>query len=723
MSRLSDVTSSELSFATGVLSVRGDVSADAVEMRVRELGYDAEVLQEDIASVPTAQSTEKPRSFWQYMLHRNDSRAAMLAFVLLLPGLIFHEFLPWLNVDSIAIDIASITAMLLAGYSVMRSAWRSLRINHDINMNVLMSIAAIGALFIGAYTEAAVVMVLFVIGETLEGYTADKARDSIRSLMSLTPGRAIRLDGREGQIVETTVEITELHVGDQVLVKPGERIPMDGVVLSGRSSVDQAPITGESRMVDKSTGDEVFAGCINGEAALRIEVTHLAADNTISRMIRLVEEAQEQRAPTQRFIDRFARYYTPAVIAIALAVALIPTLALGQPWLVPDDPTQGWLYRALALLVVACPCALVLSTPVTLVSAISNAARHGLLFKGGAFIERLNGIKAIAFDKTGTLTRGEPSVVNYLSVSCPNPMLTECAACDDVLALASAVERSATHPLAEAVVRESQRRGLTGSYPPAEGVVTLGGRGVRGVVNGRAITIGSHLYFDQHIEHAPDHCQAVGKLDSQGQTTMMISSQGDYRGFIAVADTVRDDSPAAISALKKLGIEHLLMLTGDSLSTAQVVASQVGITDIWAGCLPEEKMAVLADTRKKYGSIAMVGDGINDAPALASADVGVAIGTTAQAMETADVTIMAPSLMPLAFAIRLSRSAMRTIQVNVILSLLVKFIVFALILVGTGTMWMAVLADVGMSLLVTLNGTRLLRSPKPDTPPARKSKR
>ncbi|MCB9131333.1 MAG: heavy metal translocating P-type ATPase [Anaerolineales bacterium] len=711
VARLADVDACEINFTSETLRVNGAAPAAAIVARVEELGYGIDEIEPGAQAGQPGRQPPVQHNFLHYMTSRRDTQLALLATLLLLPGLLFDELLPGLGVSSPLINLASVAAMLLAGSSVMRNAWRSLRIARQLNISVLMSIAAIGAVIIGAYTEAAVVMVLFVIGEALEGFTAERARSSIRSLMSLQPAEAICLVPEDGRIIELLVNVSALNVGDRILVKPGERIPMDGRVVSGASAVNQAPITGESRLIDKQAGAEVFASSINGEGALEIEVTHLAEDNTISRMIRMVEEAQEQRAPTQRFIDRFSQYYTPAVIVIAALVALIPTVVYGLPLVDAADPTAGWLYRALTLLVVACPCALVISTPVALVSAISNGARNGVLFKGGVHVENLAKIKAIAFDKTGTLTNGAPSVVAYRSVDCILPDQVACDHCDDLLALASAVERRAEHPLARAVVHEAAVRGVSDLYPAASGVATLTGRGVTGEVSGQRIAIGSHSFFDQSIPHPSEHCDALTAVDAQGYSTMLVSRNDSYQGYIAAADTVRPSSRAALAELKRMGLHHLVMLTGDNAATAQIVADEVGVSETLANCLPEDKVDAVRTLQARYGEIAMVGDGINDAPALAASTVGIAIGNTAQAMETADVTLMRDSLLPLPFAIRLSRAAMRTVKVNVAFSLLVKFVVFVLVLAGTGTMWMAVLADVGMSLLVTLNGMRLLRRP------------
>lgn len=730
VARVEGVEACTLNFTTETLQVQGPVAPGAVIDRVRELGYDA---TETPTNQPTNslanQSTVKPTNLRRYLWQQADTRLALLGALLILPGLIFHELLPGLGWHHPLFDVTSLAAMITAGYPIAVNAWRSLRFNREININVLMTLAAAGAVVIGVYTEAGLVMVLFAIGEALEGYTTSRARDSIRSLMTVAPQEAWVLRpclechehlGQNGYsggpcpfctVEEQRLPVAELRLGDRIIVKPGERVAMDGRVLAGVSSVNQAPITGESRLVEKAAGDQVFASSINGEGSLEIEVTHLAADNTISRLIKMVEEAQERRAPAQRLVDRFAQIYTPAVVVLATLVALVPPLFFGAPFWNAAAPTQGWLYRALALLVVACPCALVISTPVSIVSAISNAAHNGVLIKGGAYLEILSRARAIAFDKTGTLTRGRPAVVAVRSVRCETPNGAVCADCDDLLALAHAVEQRSEHPLARAIVEEAEQRGVQRQYPVASAVRALAGRGVTGLVNGRQVTVGSHAHFDNEVPH-PAHCQEVVAADRQGYTTMLVSADGDYVGYIAVADTVRQSSRPAVSALKRLGLQALVMLTGDNEATARSVGQQVGVEDVRANCLPEEKVAAVTALRRQYGDVAMVGDGINDAPALASASVGVAIGSTAQAMETADVVLMGNDLRQLPFALELSRATMRTIRVNVALSLGIKFVFLLLVLLGLGTMWMAVLADVGTSLLVTLNGMRLLRQPE-----------
>ena len=711
--QLEGVAQCELNFTTAKLRVEGPIAEATVMGQVRALGYEITPAIQHAAPPPV----EPLPNFWRYLWQRGETRLALFGALLILPGLIFTEFLGqaygWVN-------LLALVALLLAGLPVARSAWRSLRVNRELNINVLMTIAAVGAVVIGAYTEAGMVMVLFALSEALEGYTGNRARHAIRSLLSTAPsvatviGRAQQtLTNYELPITNYQLPITDLRIGDLLLVKPGERIPMDGQVSKGASAVNQAAITGESLPVEKTVGDELFAGSINGEGVLEVTVTHLAADNTISRMIRLVEEAQERRAPVQRFVDQFARWYTPAVVIIAAIVAILPPLLLGQPFWNPDAETFGWLYRGLALLVVACPCALVISTPVSLISAITNGARHGVLFKGGAFLEQLSRVRTVALDKTGTITAGQPKVVALRTVDCQSftPIAENCVACDDLLALASAVEGQSEHPLARAIVGAATERGLAHRYTDVNSVTALSGRGVTGLVDGRQVLIGSHAYFDAMVGHGDDHCIAATGDADQGYTSMLLSVDGTYQGAIALADSVRPSSRTAITQLKAAGIEQVVMLTGDNQGAAHSIGSQVGVTDVRAELLPADKLAAIRALQAEHGPVAMVGDGINDAPALAAADVGIAIGGaagTAQAMETADITLMNADLGQLAYAVRLSRAAMRTIHINVVLSIGIKLAFLVVVLLGWGTMWMAVVADMGTSLLVTLLGMRLL---------------
>jgi Cd2+/Zn2+-exporting ATPase len=717
VAQLPGVQSCELSFTTERLRVRGDIPRDVVVQRVRDLGYE---VAEPVADAAAPAPPPPAPGFLGFMWARLETRLALLGALLVLPGVVLHEILGW---DALWIDALALLAMALTIVPVARSAWRGLTLSRELNINALMTIAAVGAVVIGAYVEAGLVMVLFALGEALEGYTSTRARHAITSLMEVVPQTAVRLGTAcGGSGCEERVAVRELQVGDVIVVRPGERIPMDGAVRAGHSAVNQAPITGESRLVEKEPGSEVFAGSINGEGSLELTVTHLAADNTIARMIRLVEEAQERRAPVQRFVDQFAKYYTPAVVVLAFLVAALPPLLFGQPFWNPSPEEFGWLYRGLALLVVACPCALVISTPVSMVSAMSAAARGGVLIKGGAYLEALSKVRAVAFDKTGTLTAGRPAVVAVRAAGCPArgvAAVGHCDACDEVLALAGAVERRSEHPLAHAITAASAERGLDARLPAAEGVRALVGRGVSGLVGGREVLIGSHRHFEGTIAHDPAHCAAAAQDAAAGHTPVMVSVGGSYQGTITLADTVRASSRSAVEQLRGLGLRAVVMLTGDQGATAERIGAEVGVTEVRAELLPDQKVAAVQALQHEHGPVAMVGDGINDTPALATASVGIAIGGahggTNQAMETADVTLMSDDLRQLPFAIGLGRAAMRTVGVNVALSIGIKLVFLVLVLLGMGTMWMAVLADVGTSLLVTLNGMRLLgyRGPRP----------
>ncbi len=737
VSRLEGVQAARVDYATGKMQVEGDVPPDAIRERVEALGYRIadDVGAQRAAPLPT-HSAGDILGFWRYLLARWETRLAVIGGAIILLALALalvvgrtHWFAPT------AIDSLYIVAMLVALYPIARSGLNNLRINHDFNINLLMTIAAIGAVLIGETSEAAMVIFLFAISEALEGYTADRARDSLRGLMELAPARAIRLRRVAGvsnagdnmipvvpildsgdlagrpyhapDYHEESVPVEQLVPGDTILVKPGERVAMDGVVTAGESGVNQAPITGESIPVHKSTGSEVYAGTINGGGALEVHVTRLAADNTLSRIIQLVEEAQSVRAPSQRLIDRFAHYYTPAVAFIALLVATIPPLLFNAPFYDTPD-SHGWLYRALALLVIACPCALVISTPVTVISAITAAARRGVLIKGGAHLEALGHVNVFAFDKTGTLTTGQPTVTISRSVDCETG--EACTQCDDVLALASAVERRSAHPLAKAVVNAAQSRGLAEVYTPAESVETLAGRGLQGRVNGKLVTVGNHALFDAEHPHSSNLCVLVNTAEAQGQTSMLLCDGDRVRGFIAVSDQARSDSRQVMSDLKSQG-NTTVMLTGDNAAVAQAIGQTVGVDDVRAGLMPADKVGAVKGLIQTYGSVAMVGDGVNDTPALAAATVGIAMGGagSAQALETADIALMADDLRQLPFAVRLSRFTRRLIVQNITLSLGMKAAFMVLALVGGASLWAAILADVGMSLAVTLNGTRPLR--------------
>lgn len=665
-----------------------------MQQRLEALGYGLQETQTAISP----QEGNKIGLFVRYLAAQHETRLALVGGALILVALALGV----IGVAATIRDGIYTLAVIIAAYPIARSGLKTLWINRDFNINLLMTIAAIGAVFIQEYLESATVVFLFAIGEALEGYTADRARDSLRSLMALAPAQAIRI--QDDSKTEEIVPVEALNVHDMILVKSGERIPMDGEIIRGESGVNQATITGESMPVYKMVGDAVFAGTINGEGVLEIRVTHLAADNTLSRIIKLVEEAQSVRAPSQRMIDQFARIYTPAVVLVAALVAVIPPVVFGAPFYDTPD-AHGWLYRALSLLVISCPCALVISTPVTIISAITAAARHGVLIKGGAHLEMLGKITALAFDKTGTITCGQPSVTQVRSVDCDEGEF--CEFCQDLLALAASIEKRSTHPLAQAVTNAARMRHVDMVYAPAEQVSVLAGRGIQGEINGQRMTLGSHQHFDTHYPHSETVCAWIDEVENAGNTAMLLHDGERVRGFIAVADAPRPDSRQVIQDLQTMGIATI-MLTGDNPIVARAVGAAVGITDIRAELLPEDKVHAVQGLLQKYQYVAMIGDGINDTPALATASVGIAMGGagSAQALETADIALMADDVRQLPYAIRLARFVRHLIRQNVLLSFTLKLAFVILALLGMTTMWMAVLADVGMSLAVTLNGMR-----------------
>lgn len=694
--RLEGVEDVELNFMSTVMVVEGHVEEESLFERVESLGYQLV----SASSMPASKPAEPfVKGFFHYILGERETRLALIggAFVMA------SYALTWAGIAPGWVTALQIGALGLAGYPVVLDAIRNLSINHDLNMNFLMSVAAIGAVIIGEIPEAAGMIFLFAIAEALEGYTNDRARRSISSLAELAPPQALRMNGTRQELVP----VEQLLIGDRIVVLAGERIPMDGTILAGESDVNQAPITGESMPVDKIAGDAVYAGSVNGVGVLEVEITRSVADNTLSRIIRLVEEAQAVRAPMQRFIDRFAHYYTPAMMVLALLVAVIPPLVFGQPLFNLADGTRGWLYRGLAMLVIGCPCALVVSTPVTIVSSIAAAARQGVLFKGGAYLEALNKVKVVALDKTGTLTVGEPVVTISRSVDCPDGV--SCPACDSVLGLAYSLEQRSSHPLAMAVVQAAELHGVMDLYPAADSITALKGQGLQGKVNGQLITVGSHRLFDDVYPHPQHVCKWIETAESAGSTTMLVSDGERVCGYLAMRDRVRPESAAVIHELHSLG-KKTALLTGDNASAARVVANELGIEIVKAELLPEKKVESVRNLEQKFGPTAMLGDGINDAPALATASVGIAMGGagTAQAMESADVVLMADGLGKLPYAFRLAGFSQRVIVQNIAFSLLTKLVFIVLAGAGLATMWMAVLADTGVALLVTINGMRPL---------------
>lgn len=698
---LPGVLSAQLVFTTSRLSLTA--KSEGVVPKVTELatamGY--EVAPEGMPPVPAHQG------WWAWIVRRRRQLATWLG-----GGLLLLAFaLSLLGLPEVVSNALYAASIIIGGVYVARAGWVGLRTTHAPDMNALMAVAAVGAMIVGEFAEGALTVFLFSLGELLESYSMDRARNAIRTLMNLTPEEATLVSG-DG---ERRVHVSALAPGDRVVVRPGERIPMDGSVLEGTSAVNQAPITGESMPVEKGVGDEVFAGTINGNGALIMEVTRRAEDTTLARILRLVEQAQSQRAPAQRFVDRFARVYTPTVIALATLIAVVPPL-LGFGAL------STWFYRALVLLVIACPCALVISTPVTIVSALARAARSGVLIKGGRYLEAMASLRAVAFDKTGTLTVGEPHVVNAGCELLPEG--GRCENCGDLLAKAAAVEGRSEHALARAVTRYAESEGVSGRYAAAEGVQALTGLGIEGLVSGHMVSVGSVALCrrnggrdggrnsdgDGHDED--DLCRIATEEERKGYTVLVIEDTCcGSRCFLSVADALRDGAAQAVRDLRRAGIEHTMMLTGDNPHIAGMIAAEAGVDDAKAGLLPDDKVAAVRDLLDRYGQVAMVGDGVNDAPALATATVGIAMGAagTDTALETADVALMSDDLAKLPFAIRLSRRALNTVRANIAFALIFKAAFLALAVAGVATLWMAVLADTGASLLVALNGLRVLR--------------
>jgi Zn2+/Cd2+-exporting ATPase len=560
-----------------------------------------------------------------------------------------------------------------------------------LDINVLMVIAVTGAILLGQYSEAASVVFLFAVAESLEAMTLDHARTAIRALMDLAPADALVREGAS----ERRVAVDAVGMGAVVVVRPGDKIPVDGEVVAGQSEVNQAPITGESLPVGKAPGDTVFAGTINGRGALDIRVTRLCRDTTLARIVHLVERAEAQRAPAQTLIERFARVYTPAVIALAAALAVFPPLFLGGEW-------HTWVYRGLVLLVVSCPCALVISTPVSIVAALAGAARKGVLIKGGIYLERTSRIRCVAFDKTGTLTRGTPAVVAVVPFGD--------AAAASVVGYAAAIEHRSAHPIGQAILDHASASRVV--LAPAVNVSAISGLGVEGEVAGARILLGNRRLFEERRLCSSSVHDHLDRIAAAGSTAVFVARDERPIGIIAVSDQPREAGRDTVELLRRQGIEKIVMLTGDSRGTAAAVAAALDVDEVRAELLPQDKVSAIEDLRREYGSVAMVGDGINDAPALASADVGIVMGAAGSdaALETADVALMADELLKIPYAIRLSRKTLRNIKVNLAISVVMKGAFVAAAIAGVATLWMAVVADTGASVIVIANALRLLRT-------------
>lgn len=655
--------------------------SDAIKQALIAIDMDAVPL---VATAVQAQSDNAPlaNSQKKWWLLGLGGVAAILAEIIVWTG---GSEKSW---PVIALALFAIT---VSGTGTYKKGWIALK-NLNLNINALMSIAVTGAVLIGQWPEAAMVMVLFTLAEMIEAMSLDRARNAIRGLMEMTPDKAnvAQADGTWQEMDAATISI-----GMIARVAPGERIPLDGELTKGQSAVNQAPITGESIPVAKTIGDKVFAGTINETGSFEYRITAAQTDSTLSRIIRAVEDAQGSRAPTQRFVDSFAKIYTPIVFVIALGIAIVPPLLFGLAWM-------PWIYKALVLLVIACPCALAVSTPVTVVSGLAAAAKAGILIKGGVYLEEGRKLKSLALDKTGTITEGKPVVTDIVVLNGEQKA---------ALSLAATLSERSDHPVSTAVSKHWKALPNTNELVEVADFEAITGRGVKGRIDNQWYYLGNHRLVEELGICNPETEAALNKLEAEGKTVIVICNETTPLAVIAVADTVRETSRQAIIELHALGI-RTLMLTGDNNLTATAIAKNVGIDDARGGLLPEDKLAVINEELNKYGTVGMVGDGINDAPALAKSSIGFAMGAagTDTALETADVALMDDDLRKIPYFIRLSNKAAGILKQNIIIALSIKAIFLVLAFMGIATLWMAVFADMGASLIVVFNGLRLLRS-------------
>ena len=656
------------------------VTRDQILAAVERTGLKAEPWQEE------PQNREE-MSFWQR--HKRTILTAVSG-VFGFAGLLVQlaagdtETVPIVAIALYSIGIVSGLLMVLP------KAWRSL-VTVRPDMNLLMSVAVVGAVLIGEWFEGAAVASLFSFSLLLESWSVGRARRAIASLMDLSPPTA-HLKDEAGNVSDLAP--AEVPAGSIVVVRPGEKIPLDGLVVDGTSSVNQAPITGESVPVEKEIGSDVFAGTINGDGLLEVETTKAAEDTTLARIIKMVGDAGSKRAPSEKWVEKFAAIYTPVVMVVALMMLVIPPVAFGEQWAV-------WLYRSLVLLVIACPCALVISTPVSVVASLAAAARNGVLIKGGVFVELPAQLKAIAMDKTGTLTMGEPSVIDVVPMNGHDE--------PELLTRAGALERNSNHPLARAIVEETKRRGMT--IPAAEQFEIIQGKGASGVIDGRTFWLGSHRYLEERGQETPEVHQQLEAMQEAGRTVVVVGNDEHVCGFITLADAIREETRDAIRQLHEAGVRQLVMLTGDNEGTAKAIASEAGIDEVHAELLPEDKVAAVERLVEQYEFVGMIGDGVNDAPALARASLGLAMGAagTDAAIETADIALMSDDLSKLPWLIHHSRRTLSIIRQNIAFSLAVKVMFVILTFAGFASLWAAIAADMGASLLVIGNGLRLLK--------------
>ena len=667
------VKSLEFNLIQRVLSVVHELDTlDSILDAIRSLGFEPEVANEN---GELADTVAKKKHWWPLALA-------------IVSG-IFSEVAEWTNMPEWLVLALAVIAIMSCGLTTYKKGWIALR-NKNLNINALMSVAVTGAFIIGQWPEAAMVMVLFTIAELIEAKSLDRARNAITGLMKLAPEKAIV---QQADLSWKEIDAKIVIVGSIIRIKPGERLALDGVITKGGSSIDQAPITGESLPIDKAEGDSVFAGTINQSGSFEYQVTAAASGSTLARIIKAIEGAQGTRAPTQRFVDQFSRIYTPIVFGIALLVAIVPPLFLSGSW-------YEWIYKALVMLVIACPCALVISTPVTIVSGLAAAARKGILVKGGVYLEEGRKLNWLALDKTGTITHGKPKQTDFQAFSNHDVNL--------IWQLAFSLANRSDHPVSKAIANASECENMQALL--VDDFQAILGRGVSGQIDTKIYYLGNHRLIEELGLGSKEIETQINALEQQGKTVIMVSDQAQVLALFAVADTVKESSREAIISLHKLGIKTI-MLTGDNKHTAQAIASQVGIDAARGNLLPEDKLSEIITLCDK-GIVGMVGDGINDAPALARANIGFAMGAmgTDAAIETADVALMNDDLRKIPEFIHLSKRTHTILVQNITLALSIKVVFLALTLIGLGTMWMAVFADVGASLIVVANGLRLLRA-------------
>lgn len=672
-----------------ILDGTGSVSPEAVADAVSRTGMRARPWRERGAGGARAGET-----FWQ---RRGRSLLCWTSGVLLLTAFALHAAAARSVLTALEAESVPVPAIVLYLLATVAGAWfiipkalyaaRTLR----PDMNLLMLVAVIGAIGIGEWFEAAAVSFLFALALLLEKWSVGRARRAIGALMDFSPEIARVVNPETNRTRD--VLVGDVPVGARVRIRPGDKVPLDGTVIDGTTSIDQSAITGESMPVQKQEGDDVYAGTVNGTGTIEVRVTKAAGDTALAAIIRLVAEAQARRSPSEQWVDGFARYYTPIMMALAVGVAvLLPLLAGG--WAI-------WFYRALVLLVIACPCALVISTPVSVVAGLAAAARAGILVKGGNHLEAPAGFQAIAFDKTGTLTHGRPRVQRIVGLNGHTEQ--------EVLTRAAALEADSSHPLALAVLEEAERQGVT--YGRAESVIASSGKGAEGDIDGRRFWIGSHRLMEEKGAETPEFHRLASEMEDAGHSLIAVGNDSHICGLLGVADGIREGTEEMLEELRALGISELVMLTGDNEGTARAVAGAIGLEEYRAELLPPEKVSVVADMRRRFGSAAMVGDGVNDSPALATATTGIAMGAagTHVAIETADIALMSDDLAKLPWLVRHSRRVLRVIRQNIVFSLAVKAVFITLAALGMATLWMAIAADMGASLLVVANGLRLLR--------------